>query len=304
MSKNPYYKLDHTIGRNSPLAVAEHVRLNQIATNIPEVSNFTQNDLYRMQDELFVQKSIGVLTDEDFDNKLAELSQTFAQAQNYQIANQRLADFPLLVKIDTFANHKSVSNLNRLLKDLNAPQNHDENQGAPFNEYYQNSDQLWKCVDDRIVRRFLQTRLFMAAEVLYDMTNMNIQSDTRLQTTDSTPIFEVPTKLIVNASGFSSWLGREDSFGNQGMGEKNIAVYPYSQSTSYIVSKAYAGHPADPPPLTSVEVYIQPDGIAFASNSSGGGDSHRIVAAILRGTKAIKTSRLNIVLLKDSLYSK
>lgn len=185
-----------------------------------------------------------------------------------------------------------------------APSLHDseDSQTAPFAAYADNTNEAWSYTPDDQVRQFLDSKTFVAGTeaARNRATGYTLIIDQLKNSAGKKTPIAVPSSIIVNAAGFDSWQGR----GFDGEGEKAITS-PYSEynhhtrDTSHTALKHYAGLPSELPPVGVLNVYIQPNGKIFADN--GGGDSHRIAAAFLRGNEFIEVETVNVRLLSEDM---
>jgi len=188
-----------------------------------------------------------------------------------------------------------IQAINELLAD--APSMHPQGafEDSPFAEYQRNTEELWAYVAKQSVFKYLSNISFRhnidyicEEKKSYDSHSVYIAQGQGVEK------FQIPAKLFVGAAGFSSWHGREDHYGNLGQGDK---MSDQGRMSSIDTIMSYAGRPTEVPSVGAVEVYVQPDGEIFATNNAGGGDSHRISAAILRGKEYIEANNLKITLL-------
>jgi hypothetical protein len=141
---------------------------------------------------------------------------------------------------------------------------------APFSDYANNTAESWAYV------------------IQDDVTGHGIYI-----TSETGDEIKIPAEMFVYAKGFSSWLGRNDGEGAKFNSKSQ------SPSTSLEVIKHYAGAPSGLPPVSHVQIYIQPDGRVFADND--GGDSHRLAAAILRGKEQVLAKSISIRVLDKNV---
>lgn len=174
----------------------------------------------------------------------------------------------------------------------NAPRlNPDNTSKAPFKHSALNTDESWQHAPHEQVMDYLSDKLFMDTYGLASSDTPAIQI--RAEAGD---YMEIPLDLIVNASGFGSWAGREGVGSGKDVSGKYKDAYEH-KIKSIDVIKHYASLPSELPPVSEIRIYVQPDGTMFADNTSG--DSHRIAAAILRGDKTIKAEWITIQTIDD-----
>ena len=175
----------------------------------------------------------------------------------------------------------------------NAPILNLQTQKAPFSDYGENTDKVWQIVTPEIVDEYLQNKLFFNTSrlLLYEEDNKILE----ISATEQSGPIKIPIDLIVFAYGFVDWNGRHRSYGKDWQVLNNGKSF-YGTMSSINVAKLYAGTPTELPAVGKMIMYIQPDGKVFFSN--GGGDSHRIASAILRGNKNIDTKYLTVYKLK------
>lgn len=166
---------------------------------------------------------------------------------------------------------------------------------APFKDYKDNTESTWKYADPETIREFVADRLF------FDPNSAGVSTDGKNQIiikAQPGEVIDIPSDLLVYAQGFDSWNGRE------GNGSYKDVAGPYAKNYdrkihSSDVIKHYASLITELPPVSEVRVFVQPDGTMFADN--GGGDSHRIAAAILRGEQAIRAESVSFVALEKNI---
>jgi hypothetical protein len=160
---------------------------------------------------------------------------------------------------------------------------------APFSDYANNTAESWAYVTDQQIRDFLSSKEFFdTSHIQDDVTGHGIYI-----TSETGDEIKIPAEMFVYAKGFSSWLGRNDGEGAKFNSKSQ------SPSTSLEVIKHYAGAPSGLPPVSHVQIYIQPDGRVFADND--GGDSHRLAAAILRGKEQVLAKSISIRVLDKNV---
>lgn len=167
---------------------------------------------------------------------------------------------------------------------------------APFADYQANTNKAWKYVPHHDTVDYLKQRRFI------DTTFSDHRAHAQKYIISSTQGIPVKSDLLVYAAGFDSWLGR----GHEGRGEKGTSslyskyppVDPSRRDTSLDTIKHYASLPSDLPPVGFIQIWLRPDGKAFADNANG--DSHRIAAGILRGDEFIYADHVSIGFLKEN----
>ena len=160
---------------------------------------------------------------------------------------------------------------------------------APFRDYTENTRTQWKYVKPEEVEDYLNSKLF------FDTTSIRYSDmislfEFRAPSEDRPTI--VPLDLVVNASGFKDWKGRDPKKYNKSWS----SIYGGGQAKSLDVIKHYAGLSTKLPPVNQMIMFIQPDGKVFFNNNAG--DSHRMAAAILRGDENIETMEVYAYLLR------
>ncbi|HEX7483939.1 MAG TPA: hypothetical protein VF281_02175 [Candidatus Saccharimonadales bacterium] len=159
---------------------------------------------------------------------------------------------------------------------------------APFMNYKDNTAEAWQYVPDAAVRDYLESRLFVDLDrTRLEGNRINIRNDGK-----SSP-FAIPASLFVSASGFESWAGRRD-----GIDQPWHSMYGAESMSSINVMKHYASLETEIPPVSEVNVFVQPDGYMFADNNE---ESHRIGAAFLRGDTTVKAHKVNFVILDHNI---
>lgn len=160
---------------------------------------------------------------------------------------------------------------------------------APFKSYQSNTKASWRYVAPDAIEDYLKDKIFIDPKKAGVSTDNKNKIQIQAQPGEK---IDVPLGLLVYAQGFDSWNGRE------GMGSGKDVNGPYAgqydrKIHSSDVIKHYASLETQLPPVSEINVYIQPDGTMFADNA--GGDSHRIAAAILRGQENISAEAVNFV---------
>lgn len=162
---------------------------------------------------------------------------------------------------------------------------------SPFMSYKDNTAETWQYVPDAAVRDYLESRLFVDLDRTHlEGNRINIRNDGK-----SGP-FAIPASLFVSASGFESWAGRRD-----GIDQPWHSMYGADSMRSIDVMKHYASLETEIPPVSEVNVFVQPDGHMFADNNE---DSHRIGAAFLRGDTVVKAEKVNFVMLDRNVLTR
>jgi hypothetical protein len=244
----------------------------------------------------------GELTIDETVAEITLLSNLRSQSSVFDQAQHDLATYDTRANIyASFSNQAEFASINELIAQAE-PVATTNTQSAPFGNFKSNNDSAWQYVEDSAARQFLLNRPFIDDRAIGSLDDLAVSLTTIHNDTRSSATFEIPTDLMISAASFTSWLGRSDSQGVSGNGEKTIALPSFSRSRGRTVSfqaiKAYASHPDDLPPVSQVSLYVQPNGLAYAGNGSG--DSHRIGAAILRGEPTIKANGLRTILLRDN----
>ena len=167
---------------------------------------------------------------------------------------------------------------------------------APFADYAENTDKLWKLVRPEDVKEYLESKLFFNTG---SIPSISLQKVGEVYLGYSEEAIKVPLDLTVNAKGFESWLGRSSKDNKQfyiRLGRQPLS----GEMKSLDVAKLYAGTPTPLPPVDFMVMYIQPNQKIFFDNGSG--DSHRIAAAILRGDKDIETRHVHVYKLDTDYF--
>jgi hypothetical protein len=156
---------------------------------------------------------------------------------------------------------------------------------APFRDYSENTRERWQYIQADEVDEYLRKKFF------FDVNNIPFEdkiSVGEIDISDTNSHIQVPLDLFVYAAGFKDWRGRGEDTGKTWISEFGIG----HDSKSIDAIKHYTGLSTKLPGVGRVNMYRQPDGKVYFSNSSG--DSHRISAAILRGCEFIETSRVSM----------
>ena len=154
----------------------------------------------------------------------------------------------------------------------------------PFKNFTENSKEAWQYVPPQEVEKFLKERFFLNTDIIdyEDMTGLFT-----VRKRENEDSIKIPLDLVVAAAGFEDWRGRGEDIGKTWQSE-----YGYGETNSLEVIKHYAGLPSEPPPVSRMRMFIQPNGKIFFDNGSG--DSHRIAVAMLRGKEFIETKKVNV----------
>lgn len=177
--------------------------------------------------------------------------------------------------------------IRRIISEAPKPQNANAEK-APAKYYAKNNEESWTHMPDEVVREYLEARTFF--DTYQARRNAEDTRSLVIDTDPETPL-EIPLDLIVDATGFDSWLGREGYGSGKNVSGQYQEQYD-NQIPSLDVIKHYASLPSELPPVGTINLYIQPNGVIFGDNNSG--DSHRIAAAILRGDTTIKADHVSI----------
>lgn len=156
----------------------------------------------------------------------------------------------------------------------------------PFKHYAGNTEEAWSHVPRQAVEQYLDGRIFTDA-------TPTTSGKGRIQIlTKPGEALEVPLDLFIEAAGFDSWHGREGAGSHKDVLGQYAGEYDRKIHSSDLI-KHYASLPSELPSISEVIVYVQPDGTMFANN--GGGDSHRLAAAILRGQESVKADTITVI---------
>ncbi len=300
--KKPLYDtLSAMVGPRSKLALGYVNGLHQELMSVPNRPMSLQQ-YHLAQDEIYDRCEHGDITAPEMRGALEALMEVRTQTVTYETAERSLSDFEVTGKFEVAIADDQVAIINDLLRA--GSKGNEPTSEAPFRHFEHNTDELWTYVAPDEVQNHLNEKPFLDPDTIYSLTRARKSSATlrRIEAYgDATRLFEIPTDMMVNAAGFGSWLGRTGRDGTPGTGEKSIAIQGFGYGdTSINAIKAYAGNPSTLPPVGMIYLYVQPNGIAFADN--GGGDSHRIAAAMLRGDESIKAKTLSITLLSENSF--
>lgn len=166
---------------------------------------------------------------------------------------------------------------------------------APFADFKENTPEVWKNVPNSAVKDYFADRLFV------DPSKFAASGGSVVIKPSEGGTLEVPSDIFVHLTALDSWMGRgrEGRAGKRFYSEYHQENIDPNRGTSSIEAiKHYASLPSELPPVTNVNIYVQPDGTLFADN--GNGDSHRVAAAIVRGEKGIKAETVTFRLLKNN----
>jgi hypothetical protein len=301
-----YTAFSNLLGKNSDIAERYLSGLQSIVQNDPGEQRIELEEFWQLQDELYARNASREITTDELLINLRALSNLRNNTARFDRTEKILHSYDERAEIQGITeNVEDIKIINDLLARAGANDNL-SSQAAPLKDYLENTDDAWKYADDKTIRDYLIAKPFVDDQTLSWLQHDNAVSVTTLRQgiSDKSKHFDVPTRLVVSAAGFGSWLGRDDSYGNQGMGEKDVSLPNFTSSARRTLSlhaiKAYASHPSPLPPVTEAAVYIQPNGLVYAGNASG--DSHRIAAAVLRGQETIAATSLSAVLLKDNYF--
>jgi hypothetical protein len=295
------------VGTNSRMAEKYLSDQQHILQSGPGEQRLEMDEFRKLQDELYAQKVRGEITLDQLSVKLSAIHDLREHTARFDRTARLLRQYDSRPEIQSEV--ESVDDIDAIndLMTRTASIGTLPSEGAPFKDYQDNTDRVWKYADDKSIRDYLLAKVFLDDQTLSRLHLNNAKSVTTItnDVSATSRYFDVPTNLIVSAAGFGSWAGRDDSLGNQGMGEiMSISLPGFLSTTKRSLSlqaiKAYASYPTELPPVTEMAVYIQPNGLAYAGNGSG--DSHRISAAILRGQQTVKATNLSTVLLKDNYF--
>ncbi len=167
---------------------------------------------------------------------------------------------------------------------------------APFSNFKENSEEAWQLVPDEAINDYLDEKIFRdpvrnrlpAADAARIKVEGSVQQP-----------FEVPTHLLVGVQSFASWKGYDGGSGGKRVSGEYADHYD-RQSKSYDVIKHYAALPTELPPVDTIELFIQPNGMIFGDNGSG--DSHRLAAAMLRGQATIRAHNITITPIEKNIF--
>lgn len=179
---------------------------------------------------------------------------------------------------------------------VNARPNNDiDFNNAPFKNYADNRNFDWDVVSVSDVEGFLGKLHTINTDDLIDSAELIGVLD------GGEKLIEVNTDNIVCLAGMNGFFGRARGI------EKDFRL-DLDQHTrvsgrlrhSLKVAMMYAGAPTEPPLPYCLRAYIQPNGEVIIDNESG--DSHRILAQMLRGYPKIATEKLKIYRINQNLF--
>lgn len=162
---------------------------------------------------------------------------------------------------------------------------------APFRNYAENTEKQWQYVSPDEIDSYLKEKFF------FDVNDIPFEDKVgvgEIDISNTDQFVKVPLDLVVFAAGFKDWRGRGENTGKTYVSKFGISF----ESKSIDAIKHYANLSTDLPEVGRVNMYKQPDGKVYFSNSAG--DSHRISAAILRGCEFVETSRVGIYEVKKN----
>lgn len=178
--------------------------------------------------------------------------------------------------IETRERIRTANDLKKIIESAPKISDRDTSQ-APFANYTENTHKIWDYVSPEVVDTYLKEKFF------FNTSHIPYDSKDEIGEVFLDEPLNIPLDLVVSAAGFADCRGRNsgEKTWNIKSGQTNL----YGAMKSQDVIKLYAGTPSVIPPVSNMQMFIQPDGKVFFDN--GGGDSHRIAAAILRGEKEI-----------------
>jgi len=300
-----YEEFSRTLGPESPLAERHLARLQDIVQKGLSHERVGFDDHHAAQNELFAQLSRGEIASlDELIVRQKIISKQHTNTKLFDDATRTVNEYDVMAHIEGSVSDYDIAEINELMQTVQSLDSDSTLDSAPFKHYRENNDSAWQYVSSETARQYLKAKPFIGGKVL-DYVADTAKSSTSIYnySNASDEGFEIPTRVMVSAADFGSWLGRNDTAGREGMGEKGISLHGFSydaKSVSLDAIKAYASQRTELPPVAEVHLYVQPNGLAFAGNGSG--DSHRIAAAILRGEKTIKATNLTTYLLKDNHY--
>lgn len=232
-------------------------------------------------------------------DEIDSLRATISDASDIKLCKE------LYYKIQAFENEKIMYFDNdegtaHLIVELlhQASSMHTTSNEPPLSDYDMNTASQWKYVPDQQIRDYLDGKTFVSTSRAYSCkTGYEMVISSKDIHDESTKTL-FPLRTIVAAAGFESWQGR----GKNGEADKSISSKHFGmreRTKSIEAIKHYASLPSALPAVDQVYVYIQPDGKVFADN--GGGDSHRIAAAMLRGDNSIRANNVSVLLLENNI---
>lgn len=187
----------------------------------------------------------------------------------------------------------------RAVQDIiaNAPSIQPEStQAAPFGGFKENNENAWQLVSDEAIDDYLDEKIFR--DPVRNRLHTAHAPRVMIEGSAEQPL-EVPTHLLVGAQSFDSWKGYDGGNGGKRVSGEYAGYYD-RQSKSYDVIKHYAALPTDLPPVTTIDLFIQPNGMIFGDNGSG--DSHRLAAAMLRGDATVRAYNIMITPIEKNIF--
>lgn len=157
---------------------------------------------------------------------------------------------------------------------------------APLKDFAQNTEQAWQHVPADQVHDYLKSKRFTEP---YDIRQ---EGQRKIQIEAADDPVDIPLDMLVNAEGFDSWEGRDGQRGAEKRVQSQYSSFYNAKSKSLDVIKHYASLPTEIPPVSTISLFVQPNGVIFGDNDMG--DSHRIAAALLRGDETIKANSVVI----------
>jgi hypothetical protein len=164
---------------------------------------------------------------------------------------------------------------------------------APFKDFRENDESQWKFVSNDEIENYLKSKLF------FDTRNIDLNKVSKSFPIDNdlSKTTKIPLDLVVYASGFKDWTGRNNNF-DKTFQSKYSKYGESSEMSSLNIIKHYANLQSEIPPVGQMRMFVQPNGKVFFDN--GPGDSHRIAAAILRGDETINANNIIVYKLEEN----
>ena len=248
-----YYELSNSIGKESQHAADYLSGLQEVVNNATE-DRLDADEFWRLQDGVYSEQAAGMITMDEFRVKLHALNDRRARTTQFDQAKRIIDEYGSTARVE-FAIEDSgeIDKINsslRLMGSIDA----DLQQGAPFENYTSNTDEVWEYVDDKVIHNYLLNKTFLEDYTLdrLEINNAACMVAMHNQTGERDKFFEVPTRLVVSAAGFGSWLGRDDRFGNRGKGEKAIGLPEFAGAAAR--THGQRGRPHGHPGLPSRRV--------------------------------------------------
>lgn len=143
---------------------------------------------------------------------------------------------------------------------------------------------------DELVQRRLQKKLFRATDDLKDRPVEAV-----ITATSADQPIEVPLDHVIDAQSFIDWMGRAP-----GVKKTRSTNEGYVTESSFDTIRHYASLSTKIPPISSMEMFVQPDGKVFFNNDDDG--SHRLAAAVVKGQESVPAYSLRLRRLQEDIF--